>query len=482
MSEQVHQHWGRVIDTYDGTYLYDVKASRDQLVLSQQVMDELHSDGAKAIDKLCALGKSTGKPDWNNPTNQITLPLLKSLFEYTVFTCSLSKLGNPLVIRGCIKLLKSITRSGKPSPFSYEYGHLCFRILLLAYDYCVLKLTDRHNSWMSQATWPENQLRKEGYGPLLSATVSVLIEQSMVGDDNELYSRFTRSLPWTDSYKGPLIKSQDVCLLAQILDSDWNHLLLFVRSNYALRLSAILYTMIETMHRTPTTRKNRPFIQSCLSVYQKYALLAPESPSHWGWQHDYVIEMSKKYAPKEQKLDAEDSKLVLRAYIDRLTILSDSSPIHPRVTSPFAAELLEYVLTHIGDGCESLIPDAIRATLLCMRGDVGCSIWSELPTDAICAACIRLFGHIKRLFEYLVQRSEVTRHTILHSALHVLFEKDLISLFVRTKQTGTIEEYLDDLLVVLDGNVSPSYFNDLAAGSAVRSMMSVVTPSFYCEP
>ncbi|CAE7074446.1 unnamed protein product, partial [Rhizoctonia solani] len=210
MSTQSHRHWGRIIRTYDGTYIYDVKAAREQVILSPQVVQALHDDGAKAIDKLCALGKSDRDLDWKNPRNHPTLPLLRSLLDYTVFPCSLPELGNPLE-----RLRRSATNMANYASAS------C--LLRTTYDYCVLKLSDRHDSWMAEASQPKNQRLNGG----LAA------------------SEFTRSIPWTDSYKGPLINPHDIRLLAKILDSDRTRFLLFVRSNYELRLSALLYTMFQ---------------------------------------------------------------------------------------------------------------------------------------------------------------------------------------------------------------------------------------------
>ncbi|CAE6511026.1 unnamed protein product [Rhizoctonia solani] len=429
MSDKVHLHWGRIIDNYDGTYVYDVKAARQQVALSPQVMDTLHTDGGEAIDKLYALGNSPINPDWNNASNRIPLPMLQSLVDYAVFPCSLPKLGNPLVVRGCIKLLKSITRFGRPSPFSYEYGHLCFRILMLAFDYCVMKLSDTVEDWMTEATQPKNQLLKEGLAPMLSKAVSELIDECIVEGDEGFYSNFTVSLPWTDSYKGPLVDPHDIRALTEILDQDRKHFMIFLRSNYSLRLSALLYTMFQVMHRTPPTLQNRPFIQAFLRVYMRSLLLAPGYPSHWGWQHQYVIAMSKDYQSTSQSLDTEDSKLVIRAYMDRLTILSASSPLHPRVTSPLAAELLQHVLPFVGDGCESLIPPMLCAIIRYMWQDLGENFMEAAPAEVV-DACIRLFQHFKHLSELLV-RNEGAHASILMAAAQTAFDERITELFGR---------------------------------------------------
>ncbi|KDN33686.1 hypothetical protein RSAG8_13224, partial [Rhizoctonia solani AG-8 WAC10335] len=439
MSDKVHLHWGRIIDDYDGTYVYDVKAAREQVALSPQVMDALHTDGTKAVDKICALGESSRDPDWNNAANRIVLPLLQSLVDYTVFPCSLHKLGNPLVVRGCIKLLKSITRFGRPSPFSYEYGHLCFRILLIAFDYCVLKLSEHHGDWVTEATQPKNQLLKGGLAPMLSKAVSELIDECIVDGDEGGYSRFIASLPWTDSYTGPLVKPGDIRLLTQLLDEDRKHFLIFLRSNYSLRLSALLYTMFQVMHRTPPTTANRPFVQAFS-------------------RHQYVIDISKEYESTGQRLDTEDSKLVLRAYTDRLTLLSDSSPLHPRATSPLAAELLQYASPLVSDGCETLIPAVVGATMRCISDDLKGNNSEVAPADLV-DACIQLFGHLEHLVQHLAERSEATRGAIVKEAFDAFMDKNLFDIleYISSKPSPQGEELRDGKNIPDLGFLPPNF-------------------------
>ncbi|CAE7109842.1 unnamed protein product, partial [Rhizoctonia solani] len=363
MSGKIHMYWGRVIDTYDSRYVYDPKTPRQHVELSPQATEALQTNGAKAINMLRTLGESSV-----NNRNQITLPLLESLVDFTMFPTSLPMLGNPMVVRGCIKLLESVTRSGKYSTFSYEYGQLCFRILLIAYDYCVLKIANRDDSWMAEAARPENQLLKGGLAPMLSKAASELIDEHVAEADGDFYSGFTLSRTW-DSHTGPLVEPEYVVLLTQIFDEDRSRFLIFMRSNYSLRLNSMFYIMFQVLHRTPPIPNNRAFIQAFSRVYNRHLLLAPGDPFSWG-QHQFAMAVTRKFPQAKQNLDAEDSKLLLRAYTDRLTILSESSLLHKRATAPLAVEYLEYILPLLVAGCEELVPRAIEATTGCMWRDL----------------------------------------------------------------------------------------------------------------
>ncbi|CUA76301.1 hypothetical protein RSOLAG22IIIB_12182 [Rhizoctonia solani] len=429
MSDSTHPHWGRIIDDYDGTYVYDPKTAREKVSHSQREMNAFHTIGAEAINRLHVLGESSADPDWNDPSSCVTLSMFKSLVAYTAFPCLLLKLADPFVIRGCIKLLKSITRFGRPSPFSYEYGYLCFRILLLVLDYCFSFVTCEHETWLRNAIKPKNQLLKGGYAPMLSSAVSELIDKYMVGNSGDYYKHFLKPLPWTDWYTTPLIHPQDIRTLTEIIDQDRKHFLIFSRSNYSLRLSALLFTTLQVMHHTPPTPEHDPFVQGFLRVYTRNLLIAPGSPCGWGWQHDYVTQVAREHKSTGQPLDAEDSKLVIRAYTDRLTILSDSSPLHPQATPHLAAELLQYVLPLVGDDCDSLV-SLIRVTIKCMWKDMPDDPEEPVPAEVI-DPCLELFENFKNLFETLGKRTDGTGASTLAAAVQALIDENINGLFER---------------------------------------------------
>ncbi|EUC55966.1 hypothetical protein RSOL_148810 [Rhizoctonia solani AG-3 Rhs1AP] len=243
MTDQIHPHWGRLKDNYDDKYVYDTGAIYQQAMFSPRVIEALHDDGTEAIGKLRALGESSEEPDREDPDNQITLLMLHSILQLMPFKCSLTKLGSPLVIRGCIKLMRSIKRLGRPSPFSYEYGYLCFRILNIAFDFCALQLSDRYSSWATEMTQPQYGFLKEGHVPMMSQAISEVLSDCTRELKDPYSPMFFASRHWDDSYTGLLITPDDLVLLGKIMDEDRKHFSIFLRSNYELGLSALMYAM-----------------------------------------------------------------------------------------------------------------------------------------------------------------------------------------------------------------------------------------------
>ncbi|KEP45612.1 hypothetical protein V565_255660 [Rhizoctonia solani 123E] len=396
MTDQVHPHWGQIKDQYDSAYIYDIQAAKQQAIFSPCVSDALHADVAETVDKLCALGECSVEADWDNNPNYITLSMLKSVIEHMSFPCSLPTLCNPLAIHGCINLMQSITRFGRPSPFSYEYGYLCFRILVVAYDYCVLLCSERHESWIDEVEQPQNYLLQEGHIPILSRTVSEVIVDCMNGG-TPIYNKFFTWSPWTDNYRGPLITTHYILLLAKILDDDRKHFLIFMRSNYSLRLSALLYTMCEFMHKMPPQSEEHPFLYMFTRIYPRALLLVPDYPFGLNSTHFYIMQLAREYKSTSQVFDAEDSQLVFRA-----------QPL-------------------IRDGFEDVLPSVIRATIHCMWEDM---VAEEPVTAELVYRCMQLVHAISHWFDFLKDRTQTAGHRFIQ-AIDIVIEEELVNFVMR---------------------------------------------------
>ncbi|CAE6482415.1 unnamed protein product [Rhizoctonia solani] len=341
------------------------------------------------------------------------------------FSCSLPKLGNPLLVHGCIKLMQSITRFGRPSPFSYEYGHLCFQILVVAFNFCLLKLAIPHDEWIEDVASQELQLQ-EGHIPVLSKTISeTVLDRLTWGNDDHLYCALVRSEEWEDYYdyyEGPLITPDHIHTLQRLLDKDQKNFLIFLRSHYSVCLSGLLYTLYRHIDfkRFPL---DPGFHHAFCQFYCRTLLLAPGYPLGESIHQD-LMSMSEEH--NFTVLDTEDSRSVFLAYIDRLTRLSVTG-IHPRASPALALGLLQYAQMLVRSGCESLVPSVIRVTFQC--------IWRELadgsePAITLIEHCGQLLKCVLGLLEFLLERAKSARGILL-DALDAIVQEELISLVMR---------------------------------------------------
>ncbi|EUC55391.1 hypothetical protein RSOL_113670, partial [Rhizoctonia solani AG-3 Rhs1AP] len=134
-SIETHPHWGRTINDYPKVYSYasvlaDLEIPPDEpgRVIGREV-------ALRTIEQLCTIVPPNMDRSNNRLVHRITLEKLKCTLELTRFPDELDNFAFPGLIVGCITLMSSI----KPSPFHFEYGFLCFKIMVIALDVCILK-------------------------------------------------------------------------------------------------------------------------------------------------------------------------------------------------------------------------------------------------------------------------------------------------------------------------------------------------------
>ncbi|KDN33894.1 hypothetical protein RSAG8_13011, partial [Rhizoctonia solani AG-8 WAC10335] len=131
MSTQIHPHWGRPLDLYKDSY---------QLEAAQQITISAAAEreGLEAIGLVSQLALDVHERNSRHKSNIITLPLLESILKLTLSPNTLRHLDDPFLFSGCIHLMAMVKPLGKPSPFSYEYGYICFRIAAISLGICML--------------------------------------------------------------------------------------------------------------------------------------------------------------------------------------------------------------------------------------------------------------------------------------------------------------------------------------------------------
>ncbi|KAH7325439.1 hypothetical protein B0J17DRAFT_225320 [Rhizoctonia solani] len=108
----------------------------------------LRTKARNGIQKICDLGERRD-PLPPGHTKLIPLNILESISKLILFPKSLVNFSHPTLVSGCIKLMATVQESGRISPFSYEYGYLCFRILTIAMGVCLLDKSNLLNSAVS---------------------------------------------------------------------------------------------------------------------------------------------------------------------------------------------------------------------------------------------------------------------------------------------------------------------------------------------
>ncbi|CUA72863.1 hypothetical protein RSOLAG22IIIB_10376 [Rhizoctonia solani] len=135
-----HAFWGLPFPDYFELYTNQALA----VPLSPSEETNVLATATKTIELIIALS-DLPEGSRQEATGYITLSMLKSILDATKIPKEIKKLADPRLVAGCMELMASV----EPL-FGYEYGYICFRILNLAANACILKVAGRLDSTIRQ--------------------------------------------------------------------------------------------------------------------------------------------------------------------------------------------------------------------------------------------------------------------------------------------------------------------------------------------
>ncbi|KAH7307948.1 hypothetical protein B0J17DRAFT_634540 [Rhizoctonia solani] len=173
LSDGAHPFWGRKYPGYTASYTNEVLAT-PSLITGES---SFSSTAPEAIDKIYKLGRS----QTDASGDQITMSMLTNLLDTTKNLAHLPSMANPNLVSGCVNLMAS----AKPSVLYYEYGYVCFRILVISLNACILKHANCLDETISHMSNASKSRGSEGLLPikLLSEHVLAQLLQLLYGDE-----------------------------------------------------------------------------------------------------------------------------------------------------------------------------------------------------------------------------------------------------------------------------------------------------------
>ncbi|CAE7132425.1 unnamed protein product [Rhizoctonia solani] len=300
-------------------------------------------------------------------TNVSALRVALSLAQDPTTTLHLSE---PRIIYGCIKLLKTI-KSQRGTIFDeLGPGWLCFRLLVIALDTCLLERFDKL----------EETLALPNQRPNIRAAPHILVSAHLA---HGIYSRFDDITAgrcdwvfgWSISPYKPLLSASEALDLMNII---WEDRKLFLRVIYSCvatsrpGLSGLMFLFLRSiahMKLQPNTNMRIPGARFCELVI-RYLLVADKHQRvpmilMCDTETEAFISIGT-HIPRH--VDPEDSRVISTAFIRQLTAGDDPDILRRREP----CTMLRLVPLAIDIKAQSLIPDV-----------VGCIIeygWFALPT------------------------------------------------------------------------------------------------------
>ncbi|KAG8711663.1 hypothetical protein FRC11_002209, partial [Ceratobasidium sp. 423] len=361
MGNLTHPHWGPPLEQY--VRHYDKASIRGRELIEDWIM----SSAQGCIDSLIAISEETDDIEVDLLAKQVTLEMLRSLLLLSSSGQGVLYLARPQLPRGCMRLMKTVKVDGVVSPFSYEYGYLCFNIGKMALGVCLVeKFHRQHVANLMELIWT-NYLTKDN--------PSILTEYLTTLFSNEIAKSPTREMlcDWVFGWVNPpaygghsqlLVAESDALDLMNMLWNDRKLFLKSLSSTYTPGASIMMLLIWQCMLRKrvfSTPRLQSPLLQPFLDLTWRFMLVATPV--------DYELASSPAVSTAthlgnlaKSAADIEDSRVILNSYIRGIYPEEDIA-LNRRTAFPVYAHLPQYVVVNTVSGTEDLFPAFIQSTL-----------------------------------------------------------------------------------------------------------------------
>ncbi|CAE6475568.1 unnamed protein product [Rhizoctonia solani] len=407
-----HPYWGRPLAYYhDSVYESGALFLEQKRVLGVSSIVALRTKARSGIRKICDLGERRGAvpPGY---TKVITLSVLESISKLAFFPKVLMDFAHPALVTGCIKLMETVQKSGRITPFNYEYGYLCFRILTIATCVCLL---DRSK--------------------LLTIATSNMISEPLVDPTILLFQHVDRTVQiqinseeqsQVDINQGhridPPLNIAELPSLLKILYDDRKAFSMAIMPKHSLGLAGIMFLLGQCLSNE--VRTTHTTVETYCEVLWRYS-------NACAWDKVATQRLTNRYREQAKStwkptfVDLEDCVTILRAANIAL------SPDDKRIPGPFNISaipvLVGFATPFIEPGAEEFLPPFLDATIATMwNGLVG----GQQSVDNFVDSVRDIFYHISKILTYIARMFSFT-DPIHKQVIETCFRHDLFELTAR---------------------------------------------------
>ncbi|CAE6507579.1 unnamed protein product [Rhizoctonia solani] len=405
-----HPCWGRPLALYyssaydSGNTLLDQKMNH-----SVTSAVALRTKARTGIQKICDLGERRGAlpPGY---TKFVSLSMLESISKLVLLPKALADFAHPTLVSGCIKLMSTIQELGRISPFSYEYGDLCFRILVIALGVCLLERSKLLNSAIS------NMISEPLANPIMLLTKHVehLVqiqfhaeEQILSGNGDQEYRI------------DPLLGIVELPVLLEILYDDRKAFSIALMHTNTLGLAGVMLSLGRCLDKE--TRATYTIVEMYCEVLWRYSNAS-------AWDKVATQLLTNRYREEAKStwkptfVDLEDCVTIIRASDMAL------APDDHRIPGPFDVSAIPVIVGFatplIEPGSEDFIPPLLDATLSCMWNAIA---GGQQPLGKLVDAVRDTFYHISKILSCAARQFSSTE-PIHKQIIGASFRNDLFDL------------------------------------------------------
>ncbi|CAE6523019.1 unnamed protein product, partial [Rhizoctonia solani] len=355
ISDEINQHWGLSIDHYPKYYDINSLAALAKATFDDEKRALWRQDALLTIEELCMLSDPNLDSVISSQVHKsITLEKLKLVHKLGLDMDEVDNFALSRLVAGCVALLLSV----EPSPFHYEYGYLCFRIMIISLNVCLLKYANRLDS---NARPIEEGLELAKYSPSsLWVTCAGFLAMELTGTTKEIFGSLYVGPPST--WNITLLEKPKLGALLDILHTDRKNFTIALKRTRSLGLSGfmhVLWKFVETERASMNTEDyQKKLLDPYNQILHRSCLVLP-SFEH---EHEAALLVCRQVDIPEsafqdgKPIDREDSRTVIRAYIQYL------KNAH-REYMPQFLRLMVFITSFVTVGCEDLIGDVFKVTM-----------------------------------------------------------------------------------------------------------------------
>ncbi|CAE6457576.1 unnamed protein product [Rhizoctonia solani] len=348
----MHHRWGRNISQYPKSYNAEALAANLKTPADEAKRRPLREVALGVIQKIRNLADvNVDQRTYNDLLSGVSLEKPRAVLAIAHFRGELDNFTSPKLIAGCIELMSSV----QPSPFLYEYGYLCFRLLNTALSACLIK---RACESKETFTVPKKYFLNNSTSALWDIS-AFLVTEELSGNTGR-----SSGVPHSETlgyWTTPLLEKSWLDRLLTMLHADQQNFTVVLMETKTLGLSGLMYVLwkfVESEEVDMDRRLHREsIIRPYLSILFRYWLAIPH------FNHEFQA-LRSIYFPKDpsliitcgQPINLEDSKNVIRAY----NALLES---HESIELMDCGKIMSFVMPFATIGCEDLVPDMFMATI-----------------------------------------------------------------------------------------------------------------------
>ncbi|KAG8689730.1 hypothetical protein FRC11_000942 [Ceratobasidium sp. 423] len=359
MGNLVYFHWGPSLENY--VAYYDQAFYLDRAILEYEVS----SSAKDAIATIVKVAEEEDGIEIELLAKQLAPPTLRSVLLLSSSTIGVLYLARPKIIRGCIKLMKTIKVNDSISPFSYEYGYLCFNIAKMSLGVCLVEKLNREHIGYLMEQIRANYLKKDNPSILTEYLASAVLNEIQLSQEEGL-------LDWIFGWADPpahgghshwLLGESDALDLMNIVWADRKAFSMALASSYTPGTSIVLLLFWQCMlkksiFKQPTSQHH--VLEPFLDLVWRFTLVATANDYPLVLRIVEVANIHLKYI-RGKAIDIEDSRCLLRAYIKGISPVNQNS--YRQTLMGIYPHLPYFIARNILPGTEDLFPALIESLL-----------------------------------------------------------------------------------------------------------------------